>query len=106
MRGIVWAYRMDDGVQYLFEQVVEDYKKIGINATKTQKSLTNSWVQFENGDYWKVVGAGTHARGHRANVSYIDYRIDPECIDTIIKPATVFPPFQAFRYYYPPDKKE
>ena len=35
MKGIVWAYRMDDGVQYLFEEVVENYKKIGINTIKT-----------------------------------------------------------------------
>lgn len=106
MRGIVWAYRMEDGIQYLIEQVIKDYKKIGINVTEMQKSLTNSWVQFENGDYWKVLAAAHHSRGHRANVSYIDYRIDSECIDTIIRPSTIYPPFQAFRYYYPPDKKE
>lgn len=105
MRGIIWAYRLEDGLQEL-EEVIEDYKKIGVEVARKQLISTNSWVIFGNGDYWKVVAAANHSCGHRANVSYIDYRIDPECIDTIIKPATVFPPFQAFRYYYPPDKKE
>ena len=108
MRGIIWAYNFKDGIQYLNEQIIEDYKKVGINAARKANDKFRNWVQFDNGDYWQVIFAGepSHARGNKANISYIDYRISQEIVDTVITPSTICPPYQAIRYYYPPDKKE
>ena len=50
---------------------------------------------------WRVVRASDSGRGYAANVSYIDYRISQEIINTIIKPATKSWPYQAFRFYFP-----
>ena len=98
IRGIVWAYLMEDGNAQL-QRIVNDYKRLNINPARQRISQQESWIIFDNGDYWKVRRATDSSRGHRANISYIDHRIEQEWINNIIKPQTILPPYQAYNYY-------
>lgn len=101
MRGIIWAYLTDDANEKLLE-IEEQYARIDVKPVRRVVSnTTGSWMQFDNGDIWKVVRASDSGRGNSANVSYIDRRISQEIINTIIKPATKAIPYQAFRFYLP-----
>lgn len=101
MRGIVWAYLTDDANEKLLE-IEEQYARMDIKPVRRVMSRANgSWMQFDNGDVWKVVRASDSRRGNSVNVSYIDRRISQEVINTIIKPATKAMPYQAFRFYLP-----
>ena len=53
-----------------------------------------------------MVSAHEGARGYRANVSYVDVRIKPEIIDTIIRPCTIALPYSAIHFYFPPWDEE
>ena len=100
MRGIVWAYDTDDAIAKLLE-IEEDYNRLGIKPTNRVIGKSQTYIVFQNNDMWRVVRASDSGRGYAANVSYIDYRISQEIINTIIKPATKSWPYQAFRFYFP-----
>lgn len=100
MRGIVWAYLMEDGNEQMFK-IIEDYERIGISVVRQRFCKYEGWVTFENGDHWKVRPARDSSRGYRANISYIDRRIEQEWINVIIRPQTTLLPYQAYRYYGP-----
>lgn len=101
MRGIIWAYSRERGIEQL-KNIIADYARLYIHPTKQRISQYNSWVQFDNGDMWKICAAADSSRGHRANVSYIDRRIPQDIINNIIRPQTILPPYQAYRYYGSP----
>ncbi len=106
MRGIVWGYTMEDANTQLCK-IIEDYERIGIPVVHQRFCKYEGWVQFENGDYWKARLARDFSRGHRANISYIDRRIEQDWINVIIRPQTTLLPYQAYRYYgpYPEEDK-
>lgn len=104
MTGIIWY---DNKTEYgrkkafeRFEQLIEDYSKRNIMITKTKKSYFFAFVQFENGDYWRVFSTNENNRGAACNVSLIESDIPKEIIDTIIKPCTKALPYRAFNFYY------
>lgn len=101
MKGIIWAYLTDDANEKLL-QIEEQYARMDIRPIRRViNKSAGSWILFDNDDIWRVVRASDNGRGHSANVSYIDYRIPQEIINTIIKPATKAMPYQAFRFYLP-----
>ena len=81
-------------------KIVEDYEKIGIKPIKKVNSSSSAWVEFDNGDYWKAIGAHDSARGNSINISYIDHAISEDVVNCIIKPCTKAYPFQAINYYW------
>lgn len=100
MKGIVWSYITNDGIEQLLK-IEKDYNQMGI---KTQKKVINkaqSYITFDNNDVWRVVRASDFGRGYATNISYIDRRIPQDIINTIIKPVTKAWPYQAFKFYFP-----
>ena len=99
MRGTVWGITRERARLKLWE-IVEDYERMGIKPIRKVDSMSSSFVEFDNGDYWVAIKASENQRGRRSNISYIDYAIPEAIINTIIKPATIALPFQAIRYYW------
>jgi hypothetical protein len=99
MRGTVWGVTRERARLKLWE-IVEDYERMGIKPIRKVDSMSSSFVEFDNGDYWVAIKASENQRGRRSNISYIDYAIPEDIINTIIKPATTALPFQAIRYYW------
>ena len=99
MRGAVWGSTFEVARQKL-QQIVEDYKRIGIRTIRYVNCSSATFAEFENGDIWKALRASDSSRGSKINVSYIDYNISEEVINTIIKPSTIAYPFQAIHYYW------
>lgn len=101
MKGIIWAYDIDDAIVQLAE-IEAQYTLLKIDVVnKTISKFNNSYITFANGDIWRVLKASDSGKGYVANVSYIDRRISADIINTIIKPATCSWPYQAFHFYYP-----
>ena len=99
MKGAVWGATMERARLKLWK-IVEDYEKIGIKPIKRVNSISSAWVEFDNGDYWKAIGAHDSARGNSINISYIDHAISEDVVNCIIKPCTKAYPFQAINYYW------
>ena len=59
----------------------------------------NAWVEFENGDYWVACGQVESARGHKANISYVDRAINKEFFNTVIKYCTIGFPYRGFLFF-------
>lgn len=98
MKGVVWGYTFQEGVNKLLE-IEEGYHRIGINTVKSKKSSITYEITLENGDFWRVARYAKSSRGIKANVSYIDGRIDADFVIQVIYPATQNPPFTAYKYY-------
>lgn len=101
MKGLVWGYTFSDGISKM-EEIEQNYRHIGINTIRKNISKTNYWIEFDNGDLWRVVRSNESARGYKANISYVDARIDPDFVCTVIRYSTYLPPYNAIRYFYPP----
>lgn len=102
MRGIVWSYCNEDAIKQLLK-IEKEYNDFHIKTHKRViKSFSNSsYIIFDNNDIWTVVRASDCERGHYANISYIDRRINQDIINSIIKPATKAWPYRAFNFYTP-----
>ena len=98
MRGIVWGYTFRDGVNKL-KEIEENYNRIGIKSDNKRKTKNNYSIIFSNGDNWQVARYSESSRGLKANISYVDIRIDLEFVNTIIKYSTYLPPYNAIRYF-------
>ena len=103
MTGIIWYnHKTKHGRRKAFERLdylIEDYSKMNIMGNKVKKSYFFAFVQFENGDYWRVFSTNENNRGACCNVSLIDDDIPQETIDVLIKPCTKGLPYQAINYY-------
>jgi hypothetical protein len=55
-------------------------------------------VTFDNGDNWRAVPASENRRGCKANVAYVDHRIDEEFIP-MINACVAVGPWSAFNYF-------
>ena len=102
MRGIVWGSSFQIAKNKL-KGIEERYERLGYKPlTKRKGNASNTYeLVYANGDMWQAVRAGENARGYKVNVSYIDRAIPDHLIDTIIKPATISPPYTAIHYFYP-----
>ena len=105
MKGIVWSYITNDGIEQLLK-IEKEYNRMGIETQKKVISTHQSYIIFDNNDIWSVVRASDNGRGHATNISYIDRRIPQNVINTIIKPATKAWPYQAFKFYFPSSCRE
>lgn len=98
MKGNIYGSTIKIANQKL-EQIIEDYKSMGYLVTRYAKTLTGSFVEFINGDFWQAVRASENQRANRCNVAYIDRNIDQDIINCVIRPAITLNPFQAEHYY-------
>ena len=73
-------------------------KKQALHSNELRVFLGN-FVEFENGDKWKVVKAIDSNRGVRSNIAYIDRSIDMETVKCIIYHTLTSTPFSAYRLY-------
>lgn len=102
MRGLVWGLTFNDGLLQM-QKIEQSYLFLGYSIVRKISGNQSYHVVFDNGDIWKVVRSVESARGHRANISYVDIRISQEFIETIIRHCTYLPPYNAIRYFYPED---
>ena len=80
MRGVIWSYdRMNDGIEKL-QYIRDRYIWSGVNVVREVYSRSNSWIEFDNGDKWSVASASESSRGMRANIAWVDSRIDEEFV--------------------------
>ena len=102
MRGIVWGSSFQIAKNKL-KEIEEQYERLGYKPlTKRNGNASNTYeLVYANGDMWQAVRAGENARGYKVNISYIDRSMPDDLIDTIIKPATISPPYTAIHYFYP-----
>ena len=102
MRGIVWGSSFQIAKNKL-KEIEEQYERLGYKPlTKRNGNASNTYeLVYANGAMWQAVRAGENARGYKATISYIDRSIPDHLIDTIIKPATISPPYTAIHYFYP-----
>ena len=98
MRGLVWSYTFNDGVDKL-KEIETDYHCMKIRTIRERKTKNEYQIKFDNGDIWQVVGAKENAKGFRANISYVDTRINPDFVNTIIRHCTSLPPYNAIIFY-------
>ena len=84
LRIIILSDTYDRALQFIREQLGEDYKKIGCEVTtKTDNVIyKNNWIEFR----WCKPNIGMC--GYRANVIYIDNKcaITDEVLDTLWMP--------------------
>ena len=98
MTGIIWYKNREVGFDR-FDKLIEEYSRLGVTPTKVKKSYFFAFVHFDNGDYWRVFSASDNNRGAACNVSLIEYDVDKELVDCIIKPCTKAFPYRAIGYY-------
>ena len=84
IKGVIWSCDRDgDGIEKL-KYIRDRYIWSGINPVQEVYSRSNSWIAFENGDHWKVVGASESSRGVRCNYAWIDSRASEEFVRCVI----------------------
>lgn len=102
IKGVVWSCdRAGDGVRQL-KCVRDEYIWNGINPIREKYSRENSFIEFENGDYWRVAAATESSRGIRANYALIDVRTSKEFVWSVIL-RTLTCPFgpRHYEFFYP-----
>ena len=89
MRGVIWSCdRMNDGIAKL-QYIRDRYIWSGVNVVREVYNKLNSWVEFDNGDKWSVASASESSRGMKANIAWIDARVDDEVFRRIILPTLI-----------------
>lgn len=97
MRGVIWSYdRTGDGIEKL-KYIRDRYMWSGVAPTREVYSRSNSWIEFENGDKWSLASASENCRGLRANIAWVDSRINEEFFHVVILPTLCS--FNGPRYY-------
>lgn len=87
MKGIIWSYdRMNDGIEKL-KYIRDRYIWSGINPIREVYSRQCPWIEFENGDMWRVASASESSRGMKANIAWVDSRIDEEFFRVVVLPT-------------------
>jgi len=99
MRGTIWG-RNINRAKPIFQEIVNNYKLINITPIKIIENTHCSQAWFDNGDIWTAVGAAESQRGRLSNISLVDYEIDQELIDCVIRPATRLTPYSVLDYFY------
>ena len=97
MKGVIWSCdRMNDGITKL-QYIRDRYIWSGVNTVREVYSGLNSWIEFDNGDKWSVAGASESCRGMKANIAWVDSRIDEEFFRVVILPTLCM--WDGPRYY-------
>ena len=97
MKGAIWTCdRFGDGVEKL-QYIRDRYIWSGVDVVREVHSRSSSWVEFDNGDIWRVISASDNSRGIRCDIAWIDSRISREVVQTIILPTLVS--YNGPRYY-------
>ena len=98
MIGIIWYVNRKAGL-FKFEELIEEYEKMGIEVIQESHSALNASVYFKNGDYWLLVHANDNSRGKSCNVALIEQGIPEDIIEKVIMPCIKRSPFRAYNYY-------
>lgn len=97
MKGTIWSLDRDgDGIEQL-KYIRERYLWSGINSIREVYSKSNSWIEFENGDMWRVASTNEVSRGIRADIALIDSRCPIEFVHCVILRTLVSS--NGFAYY-------
>ena len=89
IKGVIWSCDANgDGVERL-KYIRDRYMWSGINPTKEVYSRQGSWITFENGDRWRVASASEHYRGIRANIAWVDARINEDFFRVVVLPTLI-----------------
>lgn len=100
MRGIVFGNTFENA-QKKFMDIVSKYQLMRIGMEKPLiKTKHELQSYFTNGDFWSTVSLSSNLRGRKCNVAYIDDTIDPQVVDTIIKPCLTASPYCAYNYFH------
>ena len=100
MRGVIWSCdRTGDGVEKL-KYIQDRYLQSGINPIKEVYSHSGSWIEFENGDNWRVASVCESSRGNRSNVALIDSRVDENFFRSVILPTLTINP-RHYEFFMP-----
>lgn len=102
IKGVVWTCdRAGDGIRQL-KCVRDEYIWNGINPVREKYSRESSFIEFENGDTWRVASATESSRGIRANYALIDARTSEEFVWNVIL-RTLTCPFgpRHYEFFYP-----
>lgn len=98
MKGIVFGSTFARAEDQLL-RIRENYAMCRIPIVKETKRMNLHQIAYENGDFWTARAATDSARGHRANVAYIDNAIeDPDMIHMVFHCLTSMP-WTAYRYF-------
>ena len=102
MRGTVW-YKNDRNmaINFMYE-IIDNYKRIHIPIKTLRNSKTNFYVNFTNGDEWRILKIAESSRGHKCNLSY--YPAFEELSEkdfNFVRFSTVAFPFHAAVSYWP-----
>ena len=98
MKGLVWGFTFEDGCKKLNE-IKENYLRYHYTVTQEIKTKTTYSVTFDNGDCWRAVRASESSRGNKANLSYVDIRIQDQNILNMIHHCTIAGPWNAIKFY-------
>jgi len=98
MIGIIWYYENKDQAFELLKKMQRGYENLNI-GTKIRATKTNIALYCDNEDIWRIYPARSSGKGHRCNISYIEYGTPKEIIATLIRPCTTAYPYSAFNYY-------
>lgn len=84
MKGVIWSCDpMGDGIEKL-QYIRDRYAWSGVNPVRETYVRHNSFIEFENGDTWRIASACESSRGIRCNIAWIDARCSDEFVRTII----------------------
>lgn len=97
MKGLVFGLTFEDACVEL-DNIVERYKLYRYQIVQERRTKHEYSVTFDNGDNWRAVPASENRRGCKANVAYVDHRIDEEFIP-MINACVAVGPWSAFNYF-------
>lgn len=98
MKGLVWGLTFEDGCKKM-DEIKENYLRYHYSIVSEHKNKTRYELTFDNGDNWRVMRTYESSRGCKANLSYIDRRIQDMDIIEMIHYCTVAGPWNAIKYY-------
>lgn len=99
IKGVIWTCdRAGDGIERL-KYIRDRYMFAGISPRRETYSRQSSWVEFDNGDFWRVMSATESSRGVRSNYAWIDARISDEFVRTVILRTLTYP-FEPRQYEF------
>lgn len=98
MRAAIWANSRKVGDNQLLK-IEKQYNLFHIETKRRVMSSSGSWIEFENGDLWRVC-TSLASRAYKCNIAYIERSVPEEVVNQIIKPQVMAYPYQAFNYFW------
>lgn len=97
MKGVIWSCdRGGDGIDKL-KYIVDRYEWSGVPLLGACYTRNSAQAEFANGDFWRVCGMSESARGIKANIAWIDSRVDEDFLRDVIMYTLVS--YNGPRYY-------